>query len=82
MVYTPEAMRARGIPVNTNTPPRVPQRGPGQNQIACVVEPLLEKAAEKLGISRLDIRTINTPNNGTLYGPQKTKVISAYLKEA
>ena len=82
MVYTPEAMRARGIPVNTNTPPRVPQRGPGQNQIACVVEPLLDKAAEKLGISRLDIRTINTPNNGTLYGPQKTKVTSAYLKEA
>ena len=82
MVYTPVSMRTRGIPVNTNTPPRVPQRGPGQNQIACVVEPLLDKAAGELGISRLDIRTINSPNNGTLYGPKKSKVTSAYLKEA
>ena len=32
LVYTPEAMTFRGIPVVTNTPPRVPQRGPGQNQ--------------------------------------------------
>jgi CO/xanthine dehydrogenase Mo-binding subunit len=82
MVYTPVSMRTRGIPVNTNTPPRVPQRGPGQNQIACVVEPLLDKAAAELGISRLDIRTINSPDNGTLYGPKKSKVTSAYLKEA
>jgi len=82
MVYTPVSMRTRGIPVNTNTPPRVPQRGPGQNQIACVVEPLLDKAAAELGVSRLDIRTINSPNNGTLYGPKKSKVTSAYLKEA
>jgi xanthine dehydrogenase molybdenum-binding subunit len=82
LVYTPENMRFRGIPVQTNTPPRVPQRGPGQNQIACAVEPLLDKAAAELGISRLDIRTINTPNNGTLFGPKKGKVTSAYLKEA
>jgi len=82
MVYTPVSMRTRGIPVNTNTPPRVPQRGPGQNQIACVVEPLLYKAAAELGVSRLDIRTINSPNNGTLYGLKKSKVTSAYLKEA
>ena len=82
MVYTPVSMRTRGIPVNTNTPPRVPQRGPGQNQIACVVEPLLDRAAAELGVSRLDIRTINSPNNGTLYGPKKSKVTSAYLKEA
>ena len=82
LVYTPVAMRFRGIPVQTNTPSRVPQRGPGQNQIACAVEPLLDKAAAELGISRLDIRTINSPNNGTLYGPQKGKVTSAYLVEA
>ncbi len=82
LVYTPENMRFRGIPVSTNTPPRVPQRGPGQNQIACVVEPLLDKAATALGISRLDIRTVNTPDNATLYGPRKGKVTSAYLKEA
>ena len=82
LVYTPVSMRFRGIPVQTNTPSRVPQRGPGQNQIACAVEPLLDKAAAQLGISRLDIRTVNTPNNGTLYGPKKGKVTSAYLNEA
>ncbi|MCH8336377.1 MAG: xanthine dehydrogenase family protein molybdopterin-binding subunit, partial [Proteobacteria bacterium] len=36
LVYTPGAMRFRGIPVLTNTPQRGPQRGPGQNQIAAV----------------------------------------------
>jgi len=82
LVYTPENMRFRGIPVQTNTPSRVPQRGPGQNQIACAIEPLLDKAAEALGVSRLTVRTINSPNNGTLYGPRKSKVTSAYLKEA
>lgn len=82
LVYTPENMRFRGIPVQTNTPPRVPQRGPGQNQIACVVEPLMDKAAAALSISRLDIRTVNAPDNSTLYGPRKGSVTSAYLKEA
>ena len=82
LVYTPQSMRFRGIPVNTNTPPRVPQRGPGQNQIACAVEPLLDKAAKNLGINRLDIRKINAPNNTTLYGPRQRKVTSAYLTEA
>ena len=82
LVYTPENMRFRGIPVETNTPPRVPQRGPGQNQIACVVEPLLDKAAAELGVGRLEIRTVNTPNNSTLFGPQQKNLTSAYLKEA
>src|SRR5690606_38471494 len=53
LVYTPPAMRFRGVPVLTNTPPRGPQRGPGQNQIAAAVEPLIDKAARELGIDRL-----------------------------
>ena len=40
IVYQPPAMRFRGVPVLTNTPPRGPQRGPGQNQIATAIEPL------------------------------------------
>ena len=48
LVYTPPAMRFRGVPVLTNTPPRGPQRGPGQNQIAAAVEPLIDKAARQL----------------------------------
>ncbi|HJP37189.1 MAG TPA: molybdopterin cofactor-binding domain-containing protein, partial [Gammaproteobacteria bacterium] len=67
IVYTPEAMRFRGIPVLTNTPQRGPQRGPGQNQIAAAVEPLIDKAARELGLDQLEIRRINAPDNDTVY---------------
>ena len=82
LVYQPQAMRYRGIAVLTNTPPAGAQRGPGQNQIAMVVEPLLDKAARQLGIDRVDIRKINCPNNESLYGSEQDPVTSAYLKEA
>ena len=41
LCYQPRAMRYRAVPVLTNTPPGGAQRGPGQNQIAMVMEPLL-----------------------------------------
>jgi len=82
IVMTPQAMRFRGIPVLTNTPPRGPQRGPGQNQIAAAVEPLLDKAARQLGLDALQIRRINAPNNDTRYGGNQNAVTSAYLGEA
>jgi CO/xanthine dehydrogenase Mo-binding subunit len=43
LVYQPMAMRWRGISVLTNTPPRAPQRGPGENQIAAAIEPFIER---------------------------------------
>lgn len=82
LVYTPEAMRFRGIPVYTNTPIRGAQRGPGQNQIACVVEPLLDKAAEELGLDYLAIRRINAPDNDSKYGRRQGPVTSVYMREA
>lgn len=82
LVYTPEAMKFRGIPVNTNTPPRGPQRGPGQNQIACAVEPLLDKAAKKLGIDRVAIRAINDPVHQTKYGAKQRGLTSSYINDA
>src|SRR5690606_40622385 len=82
LVYTPPAMRFRGGPVMTNTPPRGPQRGPGQNQIAAAVEPLTDKAARQLGVDRLDIRRINAPDSSTRFGPRQGGVTSAHLKEA
>jgi CO/xanthine dehydrogenase Mo-binding subunit len=82
LVYTPETMRFRGVPVNTNTPPRGPQRGPGQNQIAAAVEPLIDKAAKQLGVDRVAIRRINAPDNATKYGPMQSSVTSAHLKDA
>jgi xanthine dehydrogenase molybdenum-binding subunit len=82
IVYQPEAMRFRGVPVMTNTPPRGPQRGPGQNQIAAAVEPLIDKAARELGIDRVAIRRLNAPDNDSTYGAQQGSLTSAHLKEA
>jgi xanthine dehydrogenase molybdenum-binding subunit len=82
MVYTPQAMRFRGTPVYTNTPMRGAQRGPGQNQIACAIEPLIDKAAEQLGIDRLAIRRINAPDSKSKVGGNQGPVTSAYMKEA
>ena len=82
IVYTPLAMRFRGIPVLTNTPATGAQRGPGQNQIATAVEPLLDKAARELGIDQVDIRRINAPDNDSRYGANQGPVTSAYMREA
>jgi len=82
LVYTPEAMRFRGIPVLTNTPQRGPQRGPGQNQIAAAVEPIIDKAARALGLDQVAIRRINAPDNDAHYGGRQGPVTSAYLKNA
>ena len=82
IVYTPTTMRFRGIPVMTNTPLRGPQRGPGQNQIAMAIEPLLDKAARQLGVDPLAIRRINAPDSNWRYGGQQGGLTSAYLREA
>lgn len=82
LVYTPEAMRYRGVPVLTNTPLKGPQRGPGQNQIACAIEPILDKAAAELGVDRLAVRRINVPDNDTRFGGSQDSVTSAHLREA
>jgi CO/xanthine dehydrogenase Mo-binding subunit len=82
LVYQPVAMRFRGVPVLTNTPPRGPQRGPGQNQIAAAIEPLVDKAARELGLDRVAIRRINAPDNAAKIGSMQGGVTSAYLKDA
>lgn len=82
LVYTPMAMRYRGISILTNTPPRGAQRGPGQNQIAAAVEPLIDKAAKRLGIDGVKIRRLNAPDSRSLYGGNRNPVTSAHLREA
>lgn len=82
VVYQPLAMRWSGMPVFTNTPPCSPMRGPGQNQMAAAIEPLIDKAARQLGIDRVAIRAINAPVSGSTYGPKQEAMSSAYLKEA
>src|SRR5215467_9585859 len=81
-LYQPLAMRWRAIPVLTNTPPRGPQRGPGENQLVPAVEPMIDKAARQLGVDRVAIRKINAPDNGGKIGSDQGPVTSAFMKEA
>ncbi|MBT5219619.1 MAG: molybdopterin-dependent oxidoreductase, partial [Woeseia sp.] len=82
MVYDPDAMRFRGLPVMTNTTPRGAQRGPGQNQIAAVMAPIMDKAAKALELDPLEVRKLNAANNETTVNADQKPVTSAYLKEA
>jgi len=82
ILYQTEAMRFRGTSIGSNTGHRGAQRGPGQNQIAPIIAPILDKAAKELGIDRLAIRQLNTPTNGDVGGPQRQPLTSAYMPEA
>ena len=82
LIYTPTNMRFRGAAVVTNKPWHVSQRGPGQNQIACVVEPLLDKAAAELGIDRIAIRDLNAPEADVKFTNRESTVTSMHLKDA
>ncbi len=85
VVFQPESMRYRGIPVLTNTPPKGPQRGPGENQTANILEPIIDKAARKLGMDRLAVRLANAPGDGgkgAKIGGKQLPLTSAYLREA
>ena len=82
MVYDPEAMRFRGLPILTNTTPRGAQRGPGQNQIAAVMAPLMDKAADQLGIDRVDIRLVNAADSDRRIYADQGPITSAYMEDA
>jgi len=82
VLYQPDALRFRGTRIGSNTGHRGAQRGPGQNQIMPIMAPILDKAADELGISRLDIRKINTPRSGDVSGPKQIPFTSAYMPEA
>src|SRR6185312_3626528 len=58
------------------------QRGPGENQIACALEPLFDRAARELKIDRLEIRRINSPKPDSKVGQDRRPHTSAYLKDA
>jgi xanthine dehydrogenase molybdenum-binding subunit len=82
IMYQPEAMRWRGVPVFCNTPTRSAQRGPGYNQMAYIMEPLIDRAARELNIDRVEMRKLNGPDmNGTV-GAKRTPISSCYVKDA
>lgn len=80
----PETMRVRGIQVLTSTPKRWPMRGPGENQIATAVTPVLDELSEKLGIDRLELYKRNAPDadDPGVVGADKTEMTSAFVTEA
>ncbi len=88
LLYQPPALRFRGISVATNTPPRCAQRGPGGMQGMSMLEPLMSRAARQLGVDEVEIRKINAPTDGSLFGISDTKdnprqsVASAHVREA
>jgi xanthine dehydrogenase molybdenum-binding subunit len=88
LAYQPKAMRFRGISVLTNTPPRGPQSQPGGTQSHMLMEPVISKAARKLGIDQVAIRRINAPAGKALFGPPggpkqvRQYTTSAFVKEA
>src|SRR6202011_5281094 len=79
-------MRWRGVTVLTNTPPRSAKSSPGGLQGIAIIEPIIAKAARKLGIDQVAIRRINCPEGKAEYGPpvqgKLQHATSAFLKEA
>ncbi len=82
ILYQPDALRLRAVPVFTNTTPRGAQRGPGQNQIVAIMEPLLDKAARQLNIDRLAIRKLNAPDSNARINADQGPITSAYMQDA
>ena len=87
LVYQPAAMRWRAVNVLTNTPPRTQQRSPGPMQANGIIEGVVTKAAQQLGIDQVAIRRINSPAGKAVYGPpaangQRRHVTSAFVQEA
>jgi CO/xanthine dehydrogenase Mo-binding subunit len=83
----PETMRWRGLTVLTNTPPKTSQRAPGGAQGIGIIEPILTKAANQLGIDQVELRTINAPAGKATFGPalpngSRPYVTSAFVREA
>jgi xanthine dehydrogenase molybdenum-binding subunit len=86
LLYQPQAMRWRGVTVLTNTPPRSAQSSPGGLQGIVIIEPILAKAARKLGVDQVALRRVNCPEGKAPFGPpqqgQAQHATSAFLKEA
>ena len=85
--YQPTTMRMRGVAIFTNTPPRSAQRGPGGVHIHTMLEPLMDKAARRLGIDRVEMRRVNAPAGRAPLGRPRPdggrqNASSAFVREA
>jgi xanthine dehydrogenase molybdenum-binding subunit len=87
LLYQPGAMRSRATTVLTNTPPRRAQSQPGGMQGITIMEPVVSKAARRLGIDQVAIRRVNAPVGKAPFGPSfgggaRPYCTSAFLTEA
>ena len=86
LLYQPQAMRWRGATILTNTPPRSAQSSPGGLQGITIIEPIIAKAARKLGLDQVAIRRINCPEGKAPFGGPvngtRLHATSAFLKQA
>ena len=87
LCYQPDAMRWRTLTVLTNTPPKTSQRAPGGMQGNGLMEPVITKAANKLGIDQVEIRRINAPEGRAPFGApggngQRDRVTDSNVKQA
>ena len=76
--YQPLAMRWRTLSVLTNTPPRGAQRAPGGMQGNALMEPIIAKAARKLGIDQVAIHRINAPEGKAPFGAPNARGAQNY----
>jgi CO/xanthine dehydrogenase Mo-binding subunit len=87
LLYQPQAMRWRGVSVLTNTPPRRAQSQPGGMQGIVLMEPILAKAARKLGVDQVALHRVNAPEGKAVFGRpnprgERPHATSAFVKEA
>jgi xanthine dehydrogenase molybdenum-binding subunit len=86
LLYQPQAMRWRGATILTNTPPRSARSSPGGLQGITIIEPIIAKAARRLGLDQVAIRRINCPEGKALFGGAvhgtRLHATSAFIKQA
>src|SRR5208283_301438 len=86
LLYQPPAMRWRGVSVMTNTPTRSAQSAPGGMQGITIIEPILAKAARKLGVDQVALRRVNCPEGKAEFGAvvkgKRGHTTSCFLKDA
>ncbi len=81
--FQPETYRWRGISVLTNTPPRTSQRAPGGMQMNALLDPIMAKAARRLGVDHVELLKINAPVGKAPYGPPNAQTgKQAYVTQA
>jgi len=71
LMLQPDAMRFRGVTLYTNTAPRGAQRGPGENEMATALAPILDKAINQAGLDRVQVMIQNAPDNDGTIGPER-----------